>query len=102
MGTTVRSARAQVVTSLFLPEIHKVHSAAQRVAWDGLGPTGQPLPGGTYSVVVIPASSGYTNGFSTSDTADPNTYVFDGRGLTVDRNSVSPYFGESLSLIAPP
>jgi hypothetical protein len=61
------------------------------VSWD----TGaMPIPNGTYSIAVIPRSAGYTNWTQiTSDTADPNTYVNDGRGIAIDRNPSSPYYG---------
>lgn len=53
-----------------------------------------PVPSGTYSIAVLARSSGYTNWTQiTSDTADLNTYVYDGRGIAVDANPGSPYYG---------
>ena len=95
-GTTVQiRSGASVVTSLFFAaESQGALRGLNEVTWDGLGATGQPLPGGSYSVVVIPASSGYTNWTQiTSDTADPNTHAYDGRGIALDRNSASLFFG---------
>jgi hypothetical protein len=64
------------------------------VTWDGRGNGGQNLASGTYSVSVTAAASGYTNWTQiTSDTTDPNTYVYDGRGIAADRNPTSPYYG---------
>lgn len=61
------------------------------VSWD----TGaSPIPNGTYTLAVIPRSAGYTNWTQiTSDTGDVNTYVNDGRGIAVDRNPTSRYYG---------
>jgi len=61
------------------------------VSWD----TGaSPIPNGTYSLAVIPKSAGYINWTQiTSDTADANTYVNDGRGIAIDRNPTSRYYG---------
>ena len=61
------------------------------ISWD----TGaMPIPNGTYSLAVVPRSAGYTNWTQiTSDTADANTYVNDGRGIAIDRNPTSPYYG---------
>ena len=61
------------------------------VSWD----TGaNPIPNGTYSIAIVVNSAGYTNWTQiTSDTDDANTYVNDGRGIAVDRNPTSPYYG---------
>jgi hypothetical protein len=84
-----------VVYSLnFPPQTQGTLRGFNEVTWDGLGTNGQSLPGGNYSVGVVPGSNGYTNWTQfTSDTADPNTYVYDGRGIAVDRNPTSPYYG---------
>jgi hypothetical protein len=53
-----------------------------------------PVPSGTYSLAVVARSAGYTNWTQiTSDTDDLNTYVADGRGIAVNRNNSSPYYG---------
>jgi len=96
LGTTVQiRSGASVVSSLFFaPDSQGALRGLNEVTWDGLGATGQPIPGGTYSVAIIPASSGYTNWTQiTSDTGDPNTLTSDGRGIAVDRNPASLYYG---------
>jgi hypothetical protein len=96
LGTTVQIVSGStVVHSIpFSPESVGTLRGLNEVTWDGFGDGGQSLPGGTYSVRVVAAASGYTNWTQiTSDTADTNTYVFEGRGIAVDRNATSPYYG---------
>ena len=96
LGTTIQiRSGASTVTSLFFPpESEGTLRGFNEVEWNGLNTNNQPIPGGTYSIAVVPASSGYTNWTQiTSDTSDPNTYVFDGRGIAVDRNPDSFYYG---------
>jgi hypothetical protein len=95
-GTTVQIiSGTNVVHSVFFPpQSVGTLRGLNEVTWDGMGNGGQSLPGGIYSVRVVAASSGYTNWTQiTSDTADPNTYVFEGRGIAVDQNPTSPYYG---------
>lgn len=91
LGATVQiQSGATVVQSLELPvgvegTLRGFNSVSLDIA---------NVPSGTYTVSVTAASSGYTNWTQiTSDTTDPNTYVFDGRGIAVDRNPSSPYYG---------
>lgn len=93
LGTTIEFLSGNtIVRSLSLPA---GGSGTVRgfnvISWD----TGaMPIPNGTYSLAVIPRSAGYTNWTQiTSDTADANTYVNDGRGIAIDRNPTSPYYG---------
>jgi hypothetical protein len=96
LGTTVQIRSGNnVVTNIFCPpESLGTLRGYNEVQWNGLNGSGQNVPGGVYSVSVTPASSGYTNWTQiTSDLADLNTYVFDGRGIAVDRNPTSLYYG---------
>lgn len=90
LGTTVRIlSGTNVVRSLLFPgQSEGTLRGFNSVDW-------QPdVPGGTYSVSVTPASSGYTNWTqTTSDISDVNTYAIDPRGIAVDCNPVSPYYG---------
>ena len=91
LGTTVQIlSGTNVALSLFFPaDGQGTLRGFNSVAWDGLG-----VPGGTYSVSVTAASSGYTNWTQiTSDTTDVNTYAIDPRGIGVDRNPGSLYYG---------
>lgn len=93
LGATVQIRSGNTVVQSI-----EVHPGAQgsirglnTVEWDT---SATPVPSGTYTIAVVARSSGYTNWTQiTSDTTDPNTYVFDGRGIAVDRNPGSPYYG---------
>jgi hypothetical protein len=96
LGTTVQiRSGANVVRSLsFLPQTQGTLRGFNEITWDGTDGSGQAVAGGTYSVAVLARSSGYTNWTqTTSDTEDLNTYVLDGRGIAVDHNPASPYYG---------
>lgn len=62
------------------------------VTWDGKDGNGNPVSGGTYSVSITAASSGYTN-WTQITTDDSSTYVWEPRGIAVDRNPASLYYG---------
>lgn len=51
------------------------------------------VSGGTYSVSVTAATSGYTNWTEITSDNDINCYALDGRGIAVDQNPSSPYYG---------
>jgi len=96
LGATVQILSGGItVTNLFFPPDNEgALRGFNSVAWDGLDGGGQNVAGGMYSVNVTAASSGFTNWTqTTSDTADVNTSVIDGRGIAVDRNLASPYYG---------
>lgn len=64
------------------------------VAWDGLDNSSNPVSGGLYSVSITAASSGYTNWTQTSsETNDVEYHVWEPRGIAVNRNASSPYYG---------
>jgi hypothetical protein len=91
LGATVQiQSGATVVQTLeFPPGVEGTLRGFNSVNWEVTN-----LASGTYSVSVTAASSGYTNWTElTSDTTDLNTYVFDGRGIAVDKNPASAYYG---------
>jgi hypothetical protein len=64
------------------------------VSWDLKDDSGKLAPRGLYSVSVIASSAGYTDWTQiTSDLEDPFAMVFDGRGIAVNRNADSQYYG---------
>lgn len=64
------------------------------VAWDGRNNASNPVPGGVYSVSITAASSGYTDWTETSSELDDFDYrVWAPRGIAVNRNTNSPYYG---------
>lgn len=64
------------------------------VVWDGRNDANNPVGGGIYSVSITAASSGYTNWTQTSsDTNNLEYEVWLPRGIAVNRNTNSPYYG---------
>lgn len=63
------------------------------VIWDGLGNNSNTIPSGTYQVQITATSSGYTNWTVITSEDDPGTSVWFGRGIAVDQNPASPYYG---------
>ncbi|HVV69959.1 MAG TPA: hypothetical protein VHI52_00150, partial [Verrucomicrobiae bacterium] len=51
------------------------------------------LPSGTYQVSITATSTGYTNWTQITSEDDPGVMVWLGRGISVDRNPGSPYYG---------
>jgi hypothetical protein len=64
------------------------------VVWDGRNNSSNAVSGGLYSVSITAASSGYTNWTETSsETNDVYYRVWGPRGIAVNRNTNSPYYG---------
>jgi hypothetical protein len=64
------------------------------VIWDGRNNSSNIVGGGLYSVSITAGSSGYTNWTQTSsETNDFEYHVWDPRGIAVNRNTNSPYYG---------
>jgi hypothetical protein len=66
------------------------------VIWDLRDSSANSVPGGTYSVSITAAADGYAEWTQISAESDINTYVYDGRGIAVDQQPASPYFGRIL------
>jgi hypothetical protein len=63
------------------------------VVWDGKNSSGAVPGAGVFSVSVTAASTGFENWTQISDDGDTNTYVYSPRGIAVNRNTNSPYYG---------
>jgi hypothetical protein len=63
------------------------------VVWDGNDSGGLPAPSGSYVVSVTAAANGHTNWTQISQDTNAGNYVFDPRGLAVNNNSNSLYYG---------
>lgn len=94
-GVTIKvlSGSTAVRTIVLPPEAPGTTRGANTIVWDGLDNQSNRVAGGTYSLSITAAAAGFTNWNQITDDFDPNTYVFNGRGIAVDRNSSSRYFG---------
>ena len=84
-STVVRSLSVAGNTPGALPGMNSV-------VWDGRDVNSNNVALGTYSVSITAASSGYTNWTQTTADGD-STYVWEGRGIAVNQNSNSIYYG---------
>src|ERR1017187_440182 len=66
------------------------------VVWDGKDNGGNTAPGGNYSVSITGGSGGYRGWTSPTDDNNDGNYSFEARGIAVDRNTLSPYYGRVL------
>jgi len=63
------------------------------VVWDGKDDSSNNVTSGTYSISVTAAATGYDDWTQISDDANPGNYVWDPRGIAVNKNTNSPYYG---------
>jgi hypothetical protein len=63
------------------------------VVWDGKTDGGTNAPVGNYSVSITAAASGYAGWTKITDDNNNGNYVWEARGIAVDRNTNSPYYG---------
>jgi hypothetical protein len=63
------------------------------VVWDGKNDSKVNVPGGNYAVSITAASPGYGGWTITSDDNNDGNYVWEARGIAVNRNTNSPYYG---------
>jgi hypothetical protein len=63
------------------------------VIWDGKNEGGTNEPPGTYGVSITAAAAGFTKWTQTSTDTNGGYHVFAPRGIAVNNNSNSPYYG---------
>jgi len=63
------------------------------VVWNGKNDGGVNVPMGSYSVKVTAAATGYADWTQISDDAAPGNYINRPRGIAVNANANSPYYG---------
>jgi hypothetical protein len=63
------------------------------VRWDGNNGGGIPVAPGNYLVSITASASGYTNWTKISVDTNAGNYAYDPRGVAVDNNSNSLYYG---------
>jgi hypothetical protein len=63
------------------------------VVWDGKNDSNANVPEANYSVSIKAASSGYAGWTRITDDDNAGNYVYEARGIAVDRNTNSAYYG---------
>ena len=63
------------------------------VVWDGKNDGNANVPEANYSVSIRAAANGYAGWTKLTDDDNPGNYVFEARGIAVNRNTNSPYYG---------
>jgi len=70
---------------------------ANTVVWDGKDAGGNFVGlGADYSVSITAASTGYANWTTTTSDANEGNSVWEGRGIAVNQNPKSPYYGRII------
>jgi hypothetical protein len=63
------------------------------VTWDGKDNSSTPVAVGTYSFAITASSQGYSTWTQITDDQTNGNAVWEGRGIAVDQNTNSPYYG---------
>jgi hypothetical protein len=63
------------------------------VSWDGKDDSNANLPAGNYSVSVTAGATGYSDWTQISNDGDPGNYVYEPKGIAVNQNPGSAYYG---------
>jgi flagellar hook capping protein FlgD len=63
------------------------------VVWNGKGNDSNPVPSGSYSITITAASKGFPLWTQTTDDLADGNIIWAGRGIAVDQNTNSPYYG---------
>jgi len=63
------------------------------VVWDGRTDSNVAVPAGNYAISITAGSTGYPGWTITTDDSNDGNYVWDARGIAVNRNTNSPYYG---------
>lgn len=82
-----------LIRAISIPSGSGTERGLNHVVWDGQNSGGSIVGAGTYSVSVTAAATGHTNWTQISDDSDLNFYSFAPRGIAVNRNPNSPYYG---------
>jgi len=94
LGVTVNilAGTSTVRTLTFAASDPQAQRGLQTVTWDGRDANSNNVPPGAYSVSITAASSGYQNWTQTTVDSDA-TYIWTGRGIAVDQNTNSRFYG---------
>ena len=81
------------VRTMTIPSGPGTVQGTNSVVWDGKADGGSNAPGGNYSVSITAASAGYAGWTKITDNNNAGNYSWEARGIAVDRNTNSPYYG---------
>lgn len=76
-----------------LPDDVGAMRGTNSVFWDGTDTNGDAVGDGLYSIAINARSDGYSDWTQTTDDNNVGNYVFEPRGIAVNQNSNSPYYG---------
>jgi hypothetical protein len=95
LGVTIRILNSTTViqTISLAPGAPGTMRGVNQVEWNSYGSNSYPAPPGNYYVNIIAASTGHTTWTQISRDSDAANYVFDPRGVAVDNNPNSIYYG---------
>jgi len=63
------------------------------VSWDGKDGNGSAVAAGTYSIRITANATGYSGWTQISNDTDPGNYIWEPRGVAVNKNTNSPFYG---------
>jgi hypothetical protein len=89
----IKSAGTNVRTLVFTNTQPGALKGTNSVVWDSTDSIGRPLDGGTYTVVVSAAATGFTNWTQISSDTNAGNQIWEGRGIAVNKNTNSIYYG---------
>jgi hypothetical protein len=93
-GVTIKIlSGATVVRTMTIASGAGTTRGLNTVAWDGKNNTGASVPAGDYSVSITAAASGYAGWSKITDDDNLGNYTWESRGIAVNRNTNSPYYG---------
>ena len=95
LGTTINIfSGANVIRTLSIaPGNAGALRGTNTVIWDGNGSGGSGAAAGTYSISITPAATGFTTWTQTSVDTNIGNYVYSPRGIAVNNNSNSLFYG---------
>ena len=68
-------------------------AGANAVVWDGKNDGGIAVEPGTYGISITASATGYEDWTQISDDGNLGNYVWEARGIAVNKNPASPYYG---------
>jgi hypothetical protein len=94
-GVTIKilSGATVVRTMTIEGNIQGTRRGLNTVAWDGRADSGGSVPPGNYSVSITAAANGYPGWTKITDDDNIGNYSWEARGIAVNRNTNSPYYG---------